>query len=904
MNRRARCAALLAGVGLLALIIGPAHAAGEPSMRFLDETAEGEYSVLCPIVIEGEGELRVAFDVVDGASSWVRIADRELTLHHLEGGVAERVGAAASVTASGPTELTVQRRTDRVRVIVGREVALDVPWDAPPGGRVGVTSSGSYVASRPMVQPVEPPLITDDFTRDADEMGIWETNGGSFTNTMVSAPRAEPEMSANPFSLHVSAEDDAVASGGYWFWDSYRVALSVKPVEAPQVELRAWVQDDANHLALRWEAGDEGAPGARRLVLTRDGVEHPLGRAPGGFEPGEWYRLELRVTPGHVEALIDREPVLAAETDALGQGAVGLALAGGDAFFDDLLVAPVDYPDPWPPRINPVFLEDEVMSDEELFLPSSFWSEAGTEGELRHVGEFFDDAVVSVPLQLLEGDGLSVLLRADGEVPAGGYHVDASLTEGRLAITLGRNGAPIASEAAAVTGEEPLRVGVAGDTVQVGQGEREVLRFVDPRPLRGRTVALLDAPDGAAELVTVFSEHFRDYVFGASPTDWFAGRGEWGVTTRWPCEPAWTFFGGTGVENPVVWTKHSYDGDIVVEWFGAIQSDNVNRARYTHPSDINTTICGDGRVLRSGYSFILGGWSNTRTAILRNGEVVAETDEVLLPDPNARNLSAHRGWSRVRMEKLGNRIRVYYEKQLVLEYTDPDPLPGGRVALWSFHNELVAGRVRLWYAREGAPGVVRRPERRVTQLQPTERPAEATEVFNDFEEDSGEWVALESAPHVLLELSSGGADGDGTCLQITNQEDGGPFAVAAVTTPFEVEQWPELSFDYRLTPEVRVNLYLLIDDRWHAVKLTGEQAPWDDVPVIAGVPQVRADGRWHHARVDLLAGLEEIDADLPPATVTQVVLSPPWESYALCGIGGNGWGTRYWIDNFRIGSSR
>jgi hypothetical protein len=34
--------------------------------------------------------------------------------------------------------------------------------------------------------------------------------------------------------------------------------------------------------------------------------------------------------------------------------------------------------------------------------------------------------------------------------------------------------------------------------------------------------------------------------------------------------------------------------------------------------------------------------------------------------------------------------------------------------------------------------------------------------------------------------------------------------------------------------------------------------------------------------------------------VKYVALGAPEESYVRCGIGGNGRGTSYWIDNFRI----
>ena len=875
-----------------------AQAADELSMRFIEETAEGEYNILCPIVIEGRGELRIGFDAAEsGDLSWLSLADGKASLHRSTRGTEKRVGKPASVALKGPGQLTLQRRAHRIGVIVGDQVLLDVPWDAPSGGRIGVASDGGYVASEPTVQPVDPPFVTDDFTRDAESMGDWETAGGSFANTMVSASGADAKLSSNPFSLHAEATEGAAATTGYWFWDSYRLALSVRPIEAPSVELRAWVQDDANYLALRWAAGDEKLAAARQLVLVRGGKEQVLAKAPGGYLPGEWYRLELRVAPGRVVGLIDRAEVFSANTSALGQGAVGLAIASGDAYFDDLLVAPPDYRE-GPPRINPVFLADPVMIAEEVYVPSGFWSTGEAGGEFWHCGEFFDDARVSVPAALLGGEGLAVLLRSDGNARTG-YRVALAAADGQLAINLLRNGAQTAAESVAMNAEEPVLVEVAGGTLSLSQAGRVLWQYTDPKPLTGRKVALLAAPAQAVNEVAVLSDHFRDYVFDTSPTDWFIGKGEWAVNTRWPCQPGWTFYGGFGDENPLVWSKHVYRGDFVLEWFGAIQSDNIDRIRYVRASDINTTICGDGRSPSSGYSFILGGWNNTKSALLRNGEIVAEKSDLILPDPNAQDLTAHRGWSRIRMEKSGNQIRVFYEKQLVLEYTDPNPLPDGRIGLWSFHNEPVAGRVRIWYANEGAPSVVRKPARQLTQLEPTARPADAPAILDDFESGVGEWQPLDDAP-VLLELDRKNAAGGGASLRVTNQEDGGPFAVIAVNTPFSVEQWPELSFDYRLSPGTKVSAYLQIDGRWYAVKLTGEQAPWDGVTVIASA-DAADDGKWRHAKIDLLAALREANPSPSNATVTQIVLSPPWESYTLCGIGGNAFGASYWIDNFRIG---
>ncbi|GAH44853.1 unnamed protein product, partial [marine sediment metagenome] len=267
-------------------------------------------------------------------------------------------------------------------------------------------------------------------------------------------------------------------------------------------------------------------------------------------------------------------------------------------------------------------------------------------------------------------------------------------------------------------------------------------------------------------------------------------------------------------------------------------------------------ICGDGHSLDSGYSFVLGGWKNSKSAILRNGEIVAEAADVVLPTDTGVKL--WRGWSRVRTERLGNRIRFWVDGEPILEYTDPDPLPGGRVALWSFHSGLMLGRVRLWYAEEQGGSVVRVPGPRSNELEPAERDASVPEIHNDFETDSGEWQMVSSAPGTLLELDADTAAGGRRSLRVTNENEGGPFAVYAVTTRFRIADWPVLSFDYRLSPDVRLNFYFYINARWHALKLTGEHFPWDGVPVMGEVPNVQADGQWHHAEVNLLEPLQQM----------------------------------------------
>jgi len=118
-------------------------------------------------------------------------------------------------------------------------------------------------------------------------------------------------------------------------------------------------------------------------------------------------------------------------------------------------------------------------------------------------------------------------------------------------------------------------------------------------------------------------------------------------------------------------------------------------------------LCADGKDLSSGYALIFGGDKNTRSMIVRDGKVVAEAPVGI---PARRNI--HRKWFRLRGERLGNRIRFSAfmqdrrdrpEDQLLrLEYEDPDPLPGTRVAVWTYNNGMLLARTRIASASIGA----------------------------------------------------------------------------------------------------------------------------------------------------------------------------------------------------------
>ena len=883
----------------MACAVAVLGAAEDFPYELLAEEDTGEYSVRC--VVEGKwakrAEVRLAFDVQDDRASlgYVCLARGKASLVRVTPEGEEQVGEPVGFRPPKQCEVTVHRREGRVRVIVDRGVLLDVPWAGPLGGSVGAGSNGKELTVRDvLLQPVATPDVEDGFARGTEEMGSWEAVSGRWANTMITVPKAEAARSANPFSVRAEAEGEALLTSGYWFWDAYRFGASVKPGRAAAVGVCAYVAGPGDQIQFRCAVGRDDAPRGRQLVLVRGGEEEVLAAGPGSLAPGMWYRLELRVEPGNVRAFVDRDPVLSAETKALGQGGVGLWARGGEAFFDDALVIGPDDMEP-PADVTPVFMADERMTQEQLFAASGSWS---GDGSLRwHRGEFFDDAIVTLPADSVGTGEVSLLLRADGQNAASGYVVALSRQEQQLSVALSRQGNELESATHEAGAGDAIAVRLAGKEVALSCGGVEVIRRADEAPPTGRKIGLTGELGNLPDTCRVASWHHRDDTFHRAPTDWFAGKGAWRVTTRWTCQPGWTFFGGTRDENPTLWTKHSYRGDIVLEAFANIPMDLPPGPGYSRPSDVNLALCGDGRDLGSGYTFIFAGWKNTKTAILRRGQILAETSEVVFENPTSANGAFHNHWFRVRAEKAGGTLRLWIDDGKVLECTDPEPLAEGRAGLWSFHNGLMVARAQLWFEEE-------LPARAVAGLSPagtapgfTARVA-SEPPSDDFEQGVGEWHVLPGSA-TSLALDDSTAAGGKRSLRIANAISGGPFGTYAVTTPFRVIDWPRMQFDYRIPPAVRVSIYVYLERKWHTIRLTAAQ---DSAPVLGEIAEAKADGEWHHAEFDLMATLQKLYPELQTLTVKYIAFGAPEESYVRCGIGGNFAGSAYWIDNFQVGN--
>ncbi|HEY0076266.1 MAG TPA: hypothetical protein VGB77_19360 [Abditibacteriaceae bacterium] len=210
--------------------------------------------------------------------------------------------------------------------------------------------------------------------------------------------------------------------------------------------------------------------------------------------------------------------------------------------------------------------------------------------------------------------------------------------------------------------------------------------------------------------VEVQNTNVYDYTFTSAPTDWRVQSGVWEMTNRWSCSPGWSWFGGRSEEVASIWNKRKFSGDVSIQFYFAFKMgmDGKNAAWAERPSDAAITFSGDGQNLGSGYSLIIGADSNTRSVLLKQGKVVAESNqpEAILPsfvDGRVHTNVIHRAWWYAKINKIGNRVECWLDNKLLFSYEDPKPLDTGQIALWTYNNGLMLSRVQVFYENEIKP---------------------------------------------------------------------------------------------------------------------------------------------------------------------------------------------------------
>ena len=624
--------------------------------------------------------------------------------------------------------------------------------------------------------------------------------------------------------------------------------------------------------------------------------------ATAALSPSASAPRRMRVTQrdGRVRAWVDGRQVAGAYRPEAGMGRVGLFADRRAASFGAVRLSAGQSP-------RPVKVHNRIFAGEDTMAA---WASAGSDWQVspekgrtvawHEIVHWGDCAVRYTFAQPSAVPGtLGFAVRADGKALDSGYRLVVEPRPDQPArLTL------LAGERAVGTAAAPS---VAVTTLELRWLGRCAAAFVDGERVLwhraseapgGQRVALW-AEGWQPELAStsVGSANVVDEYFEAAPVEWRAESGEWLMQNRWTCSPQWSWYGGSSPQAATLWYKRAFRGDMAVHFFAAFQMKQRD-SRIYRPMELNVTICADGRNLASGYTFIYGGWLNTRSALLKGETIVATTTKETLRPPTLLDTTPstnflHRKWWHIAIEKHGSTISCWVDDRLALQYDDPEPLEGGSACLWTYDNSVMIARA--WLAYEEADGTA------LPLAEPVERPAFRAPPavvsshgarVHDFEGGTARWGSLPGSATVRLEPR-----GKGLALAVTNPRAGGSFELAFPIEPFDAMERPFLSFDYRMPPEVKANLHVKMNGREHAVLLADRRARVAGIPILGSIDH-KPDDQWHSATIDLRALLLRCYPDATTLPVTALALGTrDRRHYLTAGFGGNYAGSTYRLDN-------
>lgn len=684
-------------------------------------------------------------------------------------------------------------------------------------------------------------------------------------------------------SLEACGEGDHWTATGLPEWSHYVVEATVEVPSGATAGLLFAGQGAADWGLLRvGPAGLQLCQGEEGKITVHQ-TAHTVG-PPSGVRT---FHLAVQTGDGYVRAWVDGKTRLEAWAEDFNRGEVGLYAdrAGGRCTHFAMT---------FPPRLekgnrlSEEFARDRFMR--EWATPAGEWL-SQADGSWWHKGWLRADPVLEFQAPSLKaGQSLEAAIAAppDGR---GGYRLTLESEGDHLRWQLARGEEVLAQgpvgDAGPLLPGEKLRLAQRGSFVTLWAEDRWLAVWRDPAPLQGPRVVVRGLAFNPAQAHAECAA-MGDDVFSRAPVDWWVQRGSWTLTQRWTCSAGgqWTFFGGTSDIAPILWSKADFEGDQVFEFYAAAAASVASAGRL---HDLNAVLCGDGANLDSGYTVILGGQQGQINRLLRRGQVLAEAP--------FRPIDHQQEWPAVRIEKIDSQVRCFLNNQKVLEATDPDPLPGGKVGVWTFNGSLVLARARVWADRRGAwrpIPVLERPSGEMEAAGPAG-------FNNDFEQTLGSCSLRPDVDETFFLRDSTTAAQGRFSLKVTHGVSGGFFPLWLSREPLQVSEGVHLKFAYKVPPEVKINLYLRLRGEWWELTFTGPGHPRETSRWLGELPGIVADNRWHRTDFELASALKQALENDPPYSIEQMALASRREGYLWCGLGANPLGATYWLDDLYLG---
>ena len=137
-------------------------------------------------------------------------------------------------------------------------------------------------------------------------------------------------------------------------------------------------------------------------------------------------------------------------------------------------------------------------------------------------------------------------------------------------------------------------------------------------------------------------------------------------------------------------------------------------------------------------------------------------------------------------------------------------------------------------------------------------------------------------------------------LNIVNRAPGS-FGVQLNIAPLDVDQITDLTFDFKASPDAKINWFFRVNGNYYAVQFLGP-ARVRPGAISLGNAQI-SDGKpgWKRAHIPLRAWLRSALPDAKTVVVDEVLVGN-WDNdgYLLAGIGGNGPGANWQMDDLQL----
>ncbi|NLO05951.1 MAG: tetratricopeptide repeat protein [candidate division WS1 bacterium] len=115
-----------------------------------------------------------------------------------------------------------------------------------------------------------------------------------------------------------------------------------------------------------------------------------------------------------------------------------------------------------------------------------------------------------------------------------------------------------------------------------------------------------------------------------------------------------------------------------------------------------------------------------------------------------------------------------------------------------------------------------------------------------FEDGVDGWATRGGAEGALVEHDTTTAASGSGSVKLTQQRDDGHMQALLTPRTFQADQFPVIAFDYRFDSGTKLDLLLHMNGQWWPVAMTD-----DPSGSIGRIPGMRADGKWHHASVNV-----------------------------------------------------